>query len=55
VRYFSLNEPWQWQLLHDSMASDERFLQRRLVLQGHTWERLVAERLLPLLEGGTDG
>jgi hypothetical protein len=42
-------------LLHASMASDERFLQRRQVLQGHTWERLVAEQLLPLLEGGTDG
>jgi glycosyltransferase involved in cell wall biosynthesis len=57
VRYFSLNDrPEQVAaLLHDSMASDERFLQRRLVLQGHTWERLVAEQLLPLLEGGTDG
>jgi len=57
VRYFSLNDrPEQVAaLLHASMASDERFLQRRQVLQGHTWERLVAEQLLPLLEGGTDG
>jgi len=57
ARYFSLNESPERvaALLHESMAAEKHFLQRRLVLQGHTWERLVAERLLPLLEGGTDG
>ena len=57
VRYFSLSaRPEQVAaLLHESMAADERFLQRRLVLHGHTWERLVAEQLLPLLQGETDG
>jgi len=42
-------------LLRESLASDARFLQRRRVLRRHTWERLVAEQLLPLLQGESDG
>jgi glycosyltransferase involved in cell wall biosynthesis len=57
VHLFSLDDPpgQVAAMILERLAADPRHCQRRRVLSSHTWERLVAEQLVPLLEGMSGG
>lgn len=57
VHYFSTNDPPEQvaALIQHTLESDRLLQRRRQIRRGHTWERLVADRLLPLLQEGENG